>query len=295
MTDAVGVLLSWSDGVLAVQRRDGSVVEIPEDALIAGKRVPPRPAIARTHSQVSARDLQEVAAAGWPAPESEPLGDWLLRAGAGWTMRANSVLALGEPGVPLEEALGFVRDWYAERGLPARFSLALPVVPELEATLADRGWAGPPDNSEVLLLTADAAALDGPSRELPPVRLTAAPSVEWLDGCGAGGRVPEIGVRVLTGCESAVFAEIRVEREVVAIGRATVERGWVGITSVETNPAFRRRGLARQIVLALAAHGRTQGARHAYLQVSSENAPARAMYDALGLTVHHAYRYRVAS
>jgi ribosomal protein S18 acetylase RimI-like enzyme len=63
---------------------------------------------------------------------------------------------------------------------------------------------------------------------------------------------------------------------------------------VETRPAARRRGLARQIVQSLVAHGAAQGARHAYLQVSSANEPARALYDRLGLSVHHVYRYRVA-
>ncbi|MGQ0466363.1 MAG: GNAT family N-acetyltransferase [Sporichthyaceae bacterium] len=294
MADAVGVLLRWSEGVLAVQRRDGTVVEIAQDTLVAGKRVPPRPAIARSHSQVSVRDLQEVAAAGWPAPETHSLGDWLLRAGGGWTMRANSVLALGDPGCGLAEALAQVRAWYAERSLPARFCLPLPLVAELDATLAEHGWTGPPDNHEVLLLTGDTAALDGPSPERPPVRLTASPSPEWLVACSANGPVPDVGVQVLTAPESAVFGEVHQDGAVVAIGRATVERGWVGITTVEVRPDARRRGLARQVVAALVAHGRAQGARHAYLQVSSSNTPARALYDAMGLTVHHVYRYRVA-
>lgn len=294
MTDAVGVLLRWSDGTLAVQRRDGSVVEIDQDTLVAGKRVPARPAIARTHSQVSVRDLQEVAAAGWPAPETEILGDWVLRAGGGWTMRANSVLALGDPGCPLSEALDRVRAWYAARELPVRFSLALPLVAGLEAELAAAGWPGPQDNHEVLMLTADTAALPGPLRDAPPVELTGTLGEEWLDACTAHSPVPPLGRAILAGPDSATFAQLRVDGAVMAIGRATVERGWVGITSLETRPEARRQGLARQVIAALVAHGRAQGARHAFLQVSSGNAPALALYDRLGLRTHHAYRYRVA-
>ncbi|GGO27953.1 hypothetical protein GCM10010116_56040 [Microbispora rosea subsp. aerata] len=40
--DAVGVLESWTDGVLAVRKRDGTLVEIPEDTLAAAKIVQPR-------------------------------------------------------------------------------------------------------------------------------------------------------------------------------------------------------------------------------------------------------------
>jgi hypothetical protein len=37
--DAVGVLESWRDGVLTVRKRDGTLVEIPENVLVAAKVV----------------------------------------------------------------------------------------------------------------------------------------------------------------------------------------------------------------------------------------------------------------
>ncbi|GAA1663180.1 hypothetical protein GCM10009733_071020 [Nonomuraea maheshkhaliensis] len=41
--DAVGVLVSWPDGLLKVRKRDGTVVEIPEETLVAAKVVPAAP------------------------------------------------------------------------------------------------------------------------------------------------------------------------------------------------------------------------------------------------------------
>ncbi|MGP4095852.1 putative acetyltransferase [Nonomuraea sp. KM90] len=41
--DAVGILVSWADGVLKVRKRDGTVVEIPEETLVAAKVVPAAP------------------------------------------------------------------------------------------------------------------------------------------------------------------------------------------------------------------------------------------------------------
>lgn len=38
--DVVGVLESWSSGVLSVRRRDGSLVAVAEASLLAGKVVP---------------------------------------------------------------------------------------------------------------------------------------------------------------------------------------------------------------------------------------------------------------
>ena len=41
VSDVVGVLLSWSSGVLTVERRDGSVETVPESSLVAARVVPP--------------------------------------------------------------------------------------------------------------------------------------------------------------------------------------------------------------------------------------------------------------
>ncbi len=71
-------------------------------------------------------DLERRAALGWRAPEEERLGDWLLRAAGGFTGRANSALAVGDPGQPLDRAAGAVRDWYQARGLPAMIAIPHP-------------------------------------------------------------------------------------------------------------------------------------------------------------------------
>ena len=75
---------------------------------------------------ISIPDLEQRAALGWRAPEEERLGDWLLRAAAGFTGRANSALAIGHPGCPLDQAARTVRDWYQARGLPAMIAIPYP-------------------------------------------------------------------------------------------------------------------------------------------------------------------------
>ena len=41
--DVLGELLSWADGAVSVQRRDGSMVVVPEADVVAAKRIPPPP------------------------------------------------------------------------------------------------------------------------------------------------------------------------------------------------------------------------------------------------------------
>jgi hypothetical protein len=42
-SDVVGVLESWDEGVLSVRRRDGELVSVAAESLVAGKVVPPAP------------------------------------------------------------------------------------------------------------------------------------------------------------------------------------------------------------------------------------------------------------
>ena len=45
----------------------------------------------------------------------------MLRASSGYTQRGNSVVPLGDPGMPLADAVSEVERWYAARSLPAKF------------------------------------------------------------------------------------------------------------------------------------------------------------------------------
>ena len=86
----------------------GEQVRIPESSLVAGKVVPAAPA-RRRGPPASYEELARAAARAWQPVESERLGGWELRAAGGFTRRANSVLPLGDPGLPLDEALARVR------------------------------------------------------------------------------------------------------------------------------------------------------------------------------------------
>jgi N-acetylglutamate synthase len=79
---------------------------------------------------------------------------------------------------------------------------------------------------------------------------------------------------------------------VVAIGRSVVVEGWAGLSAVEVRADARHGGLARSVMAALLREAGQRGSRDVYLQVAAANATARALYERLGFTTHHAYRYR---
>ncbi|MGH3095511.1 MAG: GNAT family N-acetyltransferase [Streptosporangiales bacterium] len=277
-TDVVGDLVRWDDdGVLTVRDRDDTEHHVAAADLIAARVVHARPAPRRV------AELERVAARGWPAVETGTVGDWLLRAAGGFTGRANSALAVGEPGIPFGDAAERVRGWYAERDLPARAAVVLPS-PEDDG-FAALGWA---PARAVLVQTADVRGVTDAS----DVTVEPEPSPEWLARYTARGEVTEAGRQVLTGGGTVGFA--RVGDGPVAIGRGVVVDGWLGISAIEVDPGYRRRGYARAVTRALLAWGAGHGAERAYIQVDSGNAPARALYADLGFRTHHRYRYRTA-
>ncbi|MEV0601200.1 GNAT family N-acetyltransferase [Streptomyces sp. NPDC050315] len=292
-TDTVGVLTSWDDGVLSITRRSGEEVRIMQSALVAGKVVPAAPA-RRRGPATSARELTEVAARGWPAVETERLGEWTLRAAAGFTKRANSALPVGDPGVPLDAALDRVRAWYAARGLPPYVVVSTGAADSdelLAAELERRGWTA---ERHTVVRVGALAPLADTDADLTRVRLSREPDAGWISMYNRSADAPPEAIKVLTGGPSVWFATVPGEDGPAAIGRVVVDGRWAGFAAVEVAPDHRRQGLATLVMSALAERALQEGASAAYLQVEADNAGAHALYDGLGFTDHHHYHYRRA-
>src|SRR6266566_6175948 len=102
------------------------------------------------------------------------MGRWV---GAGFTGRANSALPVGDPGLPLPEAVKEVDEWYRRRGLRPMIVLPRGAAPEpLENLLAERSWV--PRPGPAFVMTADVA--DIPARPAD-VDFAPEPDAAFLD------------------------------------------------------------------------------------------------------------------
>ncbi|KQX71309.1 MULTISPECIES: GNAT family N-acetyltransferase [unclassified Streptomyces] len=289
-TDTVGVLTSWDAGVLVITRKSGESVRVDASSLVAGKVVPPAPA-RRRGPAADYEELARITSRAWRPLESARLGEWELRAAAGFTRRANSVLPLGAPGVPLDEALDVVRRWYAERGLPAYVQTATGAEGTQEllcAELERRGWVR--EVSAELWIGALAPLAD--RAEAEGVVLAREADEAWLARYQRKG-VNEVALKVLGAGPSVWFASVPGESGAApaAIGRCVVDGRWAGFAAVEVDPARRRQGLATVVMAALARRALDEGASAAWLQVEEENTGARALYAGMGFAAHHAYHH----
>ncbi|MFJ4595909.1 MULTISPECIES: GNAT family N-acetyltransferase [unclassified Kitasatospora] len=291
--DSIGVLTSWDDHGLTVAPRTGDPVSFPEKLLVAGKVVPLFPARRAPLPAATPVELQRIAARGWPAVEQEPLGAWTLRASAGFTRRANSVQALGDPGLPLPDALTAVHRWYAARGLPAYVEVITPGSPnELRAELDRLGARYAPTLVRTAPLAGLARAGSGPER----VRLARTADPAWLSlyrRVGEDEALERAARQVLHGGPSVWFATVpgAPGQPPLAIGRCVVDGPWACFGAIEVAPYARRAGLATTVMAVLAARAAEEGATGGYLQVEADNTGAIALYDGLGFTTSHTYHY----
>lgn len=326
--DLLGDLVRWDEGDadgeprVTVRTRAGEVTVAVRDVL-GGKPVPPAPARqGRPHRTLDWRDLEDLACDGWRPVEQEWLSPdptnrpgWRLRAADGFTGRANSVLAVGDPGLPLAEAVDRVEAWYAARGLPSRVAVPWPLTvrrlhegpgarsdregidTDLDRELAARGYRL---ETPTLVLTAAArevAVAATPVGGADPglVRLEEQPDDEWLATYHyRGQRLPDVARTLLLSAPRQVFASVRDDRaRALAVARGASSRGWTGVTAMEVDPGHRRQGLARALLSRLSSWAVEQGDESMYLQVAEANSGGRALYESVGFAPHHGYHYRV--
>jgi N-acetylglutamate synthase len=248
---------------------------------------------------ISIDDLEHAAAAGWRACEEARLGGWLLRAAEGFTGRANSALAAGHPGLPLAAAIGKVCSWYSERGLPPMIAVPYPSgqppASDLDCALATCGWTVQAGAATVMTADAEVVAARAGTARPAAVQIDDEPDAAWLARYHYRGKqLPPVAIKLLTSAPWQAFGSVRSGGETVAIGRVAHAGDWAGLTAIEVDPRFRRQGLGTVVTRALAAAAARRGASNIYLQVTDDNAGARALYRRLGFADHHGYHYRVA-
>ena len=245
------------------------------------------------NDDTAARRLEERAlnaSGGYP---SLVYDGWLLGYRPGPTKRLRCVNAFYGSTLPLEEKLAFCTMFYAAARLPAIFRMLPFSKPaRLDRWLDRQGWL-PFEPTSVL--QSSLAATREPAA--PDARVSIVEAAAWqplvarlldtdakalpnLIERAAGYPLPQAG------------ALIHQDGEAIACGLVKVEGDHAGLFAVHTAPAWRGRGLGRAVVAALLTEARRLGAATAYLQVTTDNAPALALYRRFGFSASHEYWYR---
>ena len=263
MTDVLGVCTSWGDDGCVVQPAAGDPVRIRLADIVSGKPVPPRPS---ARHRIGTRAAEQHTLALWPGLETEPLGEWVLRTDPApvgrLRKRANSCLAIGDPGLGPAEAADRIRAFYDTRDRPVLAQVERGS--GVDEMLTAAGWTPVPGGDAHFLIGSLSRALRAAN--------TAA--------TGESARLTEEGDRVLVELGDGLAA-----------GRAALDGDWLGLHALTVDEAHRRGRLATTAIAALLDWGAERGATTAWLHVEVDNAPALALYDGLGFSTHHTCRY----
>lgn len=293
MTDVLGTCASWDDGRLVVRREDGELVTIATADVVSGKPVPPRPSV---HRRLDPVEADRLALPGWRPLESEPLGEWVLRASEGFSSRGCSVLSLGDPGIPLTQAVTETQQWYSSRGLRPQAHVHPGSPPD--TAFREAGWRAYESTS--LMLASASRVLrrlgqtDSAGAGLE-VTLTDHVDEAWLATDERSARFGSAARAVLEAGD-VVLATVRDPTgAVLSRGRGAFHGDWLGVSSVWTEPSRRGQGLGAVVLRELLEWGAEQGATTTYLQVVESNTVARDLYERRGYELHHRYDYLAPS
>ncbi len=202
-TDVIGWIEAIGpDGSRGVEVGDRDPVQrVDPRTVVAARRAPAAPG-GRDPLRTSAAELERIALPGWLAVH-EPLGEWTLRSAGGFTGRANSCLAVGDPGVGYPEAAARIRRYAAEHGIAAWAQVVAGSAED--RGLRDLGWRPTYVATEVLVAALadllgtdptgpgdhrDRAADRGLARRLPPEpseRRRPAATADDLGGAASAG------------------------------------------------------------------------------------------------------------
>jgi N-acetylglutamate synthase len=240
------------------------------------------------------RTLERRAFAAWPALRTVEQDGWVLRTADGYTKRSNSANAIAPAQAPVDMQIAHIEAHYRARALPTIFRLTPLADPAIDRALEARGYARI-DPSLVMVARAGRQAHD------PQAIDAADPWTGWFDAFVAATQAtPAMAAKLaaVLRCVAPPALFVRMpdaESRPTAFAMAVAEDGYVGIFEVLSAAAARRQGFARRTVAHAMAWGFAHGAHTAYLQVAADNAPALALYEALGFVPLYGYHYRVST
>lgn len=223
-------------------------------------------------------------AATWPPAETRRAGPWTLRRGAGGGNRVSAATLDGAAGEIADAAYRMLA-W----GQTPLF-LIRPGETDLDARLAALGYVM---RDPSLILAAPGAALAAPDDRGATIRCAepiARMAEIWRDGGIGPARLavmerapgPKVWLLGRSGDRPAACAFV------AAHGEAAM------LHALEVTPETRRRGIATLMTRAAARWAAERGCATLTLAVTEANAPARALYAAMGMREIARYHYRIA-
>lgn len=242
------------------------------------------------------RRLEAISFRSWPATTTTFDGAWAIRLTAGHpSKRINSVNPLDRGDQSdLQNRIVRVARRFQNFGRPLVFRQSPLAPPRLDRLFDAGGWRRF-DETRVMVLDLQSAKLAGAVDQLALKDVG-----RWIDQCIAMGSVSVADKPGLSELIDLVEGEVGLfltedgHGIPLAAAMAVQYGDFVGLFEVVSNPEMRQLGLGRRMVRTALLWGLKNGARHAWLQVVSNNHAANKLYESEGFSEVYRYAYRQA-
>ncbi|MCC6000234.1 MAG: GNAT family N-acetyltransferase [Pararhodobacter sp.] len=240
-----------------------------------------------------ATDLHAALDATWPSAATHVCGPFLLRQGDGGGKRV-SAATLIQTVLPAPEEIARAEHAMRGMGQDALFMIrnaqAAPSDGALDSALDARGYKIADPTVFYCAPVDGVARVPRPMATFPVWPPLALQLALW-DDAGIGAARQAV-MRRVAGPKRAFMARHRNRAAGVAFGALDPETGIAMLHALEVVPDFRREGVARELVGAIAQWAADIGGTHFALAVTEANREARALYQRLGMAETGRYHYR---
>ncbi|MBW4085004.1 GNAT family N-acetyltransferase [Paenibacillus sp. S150] len=244
--------------------------------------------------------IEEIALNTWPAEQSVLLEGWILRSAAGYTKRANSASPLYGPGaeqgvLEIQDKIRLAEQYYTAAGQNPVFKITpFTQPPDLDGRLAGQGYVIVEPSSVRIRDMQGLPELSGRYS----VQILEELTEDWLAAFAGmselpGGHRDTLRRMLSSSSLKQGFALLLKDGLPAACGLGVIQHEYIGLYDIYTAPAFRRQGMAQELLLGLLHWAKSQGAVYSFLQVVQANAGASALYDKLAYKEIYQYWYRV--
>lgn len=226
--------------------------------------------------------------ATWPAAGQMRAGGWLLRDGAGGGQRVSAASPADD--ATWRSTLAEAEAAMQTRGQTPLFRLT-PADGACDAALAAQDYRL---HDPVVFYAAPAADLAGEGAHMAALCRAAFPPAImeeiWADGGIGPGRLA-----VMTRAAGPAMRLLsRAGDSPCGVAFVAIDDDMAMVHAIEVAPRHRRRGAARLLMEGAARFALEHGAAWLTLAVTKANAPARTLYERLGMAEAGSYHYRIA-
>lgn len=254
--------------------------------------------------------IEDLSLNAWPSHQMQLYDGWILRFSYFYTHRTNCVDQIGSSSIPIRDKIEYCEGIYDRWNTPAVFKISPLIDRAFDHMLSEQGYQIAHTTD---VLTMDLETFEDKhmfdiirsksKKQLPSeaVFLQNHISDEWIQALfRLKGMHNPMHRQIVPSMYRAIpkdtiAACITCDGQIKATGLGILDREYIGLYAIHVDTAFRQKHWGLALCNAIINEGIRQGATKAYLQVVSDNDPAKRLYESLGFSHFYTYWFRQKS